>query len=198
MKSIIRLISILVICAACKQNTDPKVLKKGTDSLKTEPLYPYPQYIQSQVAYVDTAPLGIEMVVYENGVKKDSGFITREVFKQLAKQFVEPDPNEKKWRQDYEENSFQDLSLNTITFTITTKNENLPLQKADILLNPDNKQVKYVVLKKQETKGELFETTTLMWVHNMNFQVSKSILSKEGKESTQLIKVTWDKPVSQL
>ncbi|CAN5679541.1 hypothetical protein BH10BAC3_BH10BAC3_02720 [soil metagenome] len=197
MKYLNSTVFVFILFSACKQHKQPSSAIQKTDSIKQEALYPFPQYIQSQIAYVDSATLGIEMIVYENGTKKDSGFITREIFRQLASQFMDPDPNEKKWRSQYEETSFLDLSINTITFSITSKNEKSPLQVADILLNPDNKQVKYLVLKKREQKNSVLETTNLMWTHNMNFQISTSSISEDGKENTRVVKVIWDKPVGQ-
>lgn len=187
------LVSILLF-TACKQNSDSSNDKKTKDAGKKEALYPYPQYIASQLAYLDTVPLGIEMVVYENGAKTDSGFISRDAFKKLALEFMVPDPNQNSLRDQYEENSFQDLTLNTITFSITAKNAAMPLQQADILLNPDTRLVKYILIKKQEKKDESIQTSRLMWVHNMNFQINSSVINKEGKETTKLVKVVWDKP----
>lgn len=165
------------------------------DSSSKEPLYPYPQYIQSQIAYLDSVPLGIEKIVYENGVRTDSGFISREQFKELAKEFLEPDPNIASLRNQYTESSFNDLSLNSITFTITSKNPENVLQQADILLNPENKEVKYIIIKKQAQEGDIKETKSLMWIHNMNFRISTSTIDDDGKESKKEVKVVWDKPM---
>jgi hypothetical protein len=193
------LVSVVVVLLseACKQKKGeaPSATTAVRDSSSTESLYPYPQYIESQLAYLDTALLGIEMVVYENGIKIDSGFIDRGKLRQLAKEFIEPDPNRNEIRDQYIENSFNDLTLNTVTFSITSKSPKNTLQQADILLNPDTRQVKYVVIKKQTYKDGVSENKSLMWVHNMNFQINTSFVDKEGKETTKLIKVVWDKPL---
>lgn len=168
------------------------------ESRKNEALYPYPQYIESQIAYVDSAQLGILMTVQEDGVMTDSGFISREAFKKIASEFLTPDPNNNNIRDEYEETSFKDLTLNTITFSITTKNPKLPLQQADVLLNPDTKQVKYLVLKKQILTKDGVASSNLMWRHNMNFQIITSITEPGGKEKSKLIRVVWDKPVNEL
>jgi hypothetical protein len=172
--------------------------KSPAGDKKKEALYPFPQYIQSQIAYLDSAQLGIEMIVQENGVTTDSGYISREVFKKLAHEFLSPDPNEKDIRDEYSETSFNDLSLNTITFSITTKNLNLPLQQADILLSPDNKQVRYLILKKQIKTAEGIASSSLMWRHNLNFQIVTSITAPDGHERSKLIRVIWDKPTEEL
>jgi len=183
---------LIILVISC---TNPAAKKKAE---AREALYPYPQYIQSQIAYVDSAQLGIEMVVQENGKTIDSGFIDRQAFRKLALNFLQPDPNQKDLRPEYEENSFKDLTLNTITFSITTKNPRLDLQRADILLNPDTKQVKYLVLKKQHETEFGYANTSLMWRHNMNFQIATSIVGKDGIEHSKLVRVVWDKPYAEL
>ena len=180
---------------ACRQKSQSSTLSEAKDSTTKESLYPYPQYIQSQIAYLDTVPLGLEMVVYENGIKTDSNFISREKFKELSKEFMEPDPNKKELRNQYEESSFNDLSLNTITFSIVCKNPANDLRQADILLNPDTKQVKYLVIKKQKKIGNSEETKSLMWVHNRNFQISTSLINDQGLENKKVVKVVWDNTI---
>ena len=184
---------LLIVSASCSSPS-----QKENSRNKKEALYPYPQYILSQIAYVDTVPLGIERIVQENGMTTDSSFIDRKTFKELANNFLLPDPNKDDLRRQYEEISFQDLTLNTITFSITTKNPDLSLQQADILLNPDTKKVKYLVLKKQQSTADGFATSTLMWRNNMNFQIVTSITGKDGKERSKLIRVVWDKPAAEL
>ena len=181
---------------ACRQKSQSSNLSEAKDSTTAkESLYPYPQYIQSQIAYLDTVPLGLEMVVYENGIKTDSNFISRDKFKELSKEFMEPDPNKKELRNQFEESSFNDLSLNTITFSIVCKNPANDLRQADILLNPDTKQVKYLVIKKQKKIGNSEETKSLMWVHNRNFQISTSLINDQGLENKKVVKVVWDNPI---
>lgn len=194
-RNITRLFLVYIFFISCKQNPTRVRNEDEGELANRESLYPFPQYIQGQIAYVDTVPLGIEMVTIKNGITLDSGFISREKFKELARTFQDPDPNKKDLRSQYIETSFHDLSLNTITFSINTKNPSLPLQQADILLNPETKTVKYLLLKKMENNDTSAITTTLMWVHNMNFQISTSAINNHGKETTSVIKVTWDKPI---
>ncbi len=201
MKCIHLSLPVIFLFFACKNQSPATTSTGGKDTSKVannESLYPYPQYILAQIRRLDSVQLGIEKVVYENGVKKDSVFITREEFKQIATAFMVPDLNETKWRNEYEETSFRDLSLNTITFTIAAKNEHLPVQKADVLLNPDTQEVKYVVIKKEEKKDGYYESSNLMWVNNMNFQIVTSRTGTDGKELKKFVKVTWDKPIANL
>jgi hypothetical protein len=159
------------------------------------PFYPYLDYIQNQIAYVDTTPLGIEKRVEINGKVTDSGFISRDSFKILANSFLEVNPNDPALKPDYSENSFTDLSINRITFSISTKNGSLPLQTADILLNAENQQVKNILLRKQVVSPDSNAMQHLIWVDKMHFQISETITRKDKSSYTRVTRVVWDKPL---
>lgn len=159
------------------------------------PFYPFPDYLKNQIAYVDTTPFGIEKRTDINGKMIDSGFISKDSFKVLAKAFLQIDPNEPALKPSYTENSFTDLTTNRITFSISTKNGALPLQTADILLNADNQQVKNVVLKKQLLSPDSNVLQHLVWVDKMHFQISETITRKDKTSYTRVTRVVWDKPL---
>src|SRR4051812_18989142 len=108
MRNIILTSFYILMLFACKHLDNSENAHTATDSSATQSFYPFPQYIQSQVAYVDSVPLGIEMMRFYNGIKTDSTFIDRSKFKQLAKEFLEIDPNQNNFRGNYEETSFKD------------------------------------------------------------------------------------------
>jgi hypothetical protein len=198
-----RILSLAIISAllfaACGQNKQPDNIVDSTaaviDSASKEPLYPYPQYIQDQIAYVDSMPLGIEMKVFENGKMVDSTYINRDQFKELAKSFQQPDLNMASLRPRYEEKSYQDLTIDAVTFSITAKDPDLDVQQVDILLNPKTKKVKNIIIKKQEKTAAGIEQKNMLWVHNMNFQISSSISHDDGRTTDKVIKVVWDRPL---
>jgi hypothetical protein len=159
------------------------------------PFYPYLDYLHNQIAYVDTIPVGIEKRVEINGKLTDSGFISKDSFKVLSNVFLEIDPNNPALKPNYTENSFTDLTINRITFSLSTKNGNLPLQTADILLNADNQQVKNVLLKKQLISPDSSVLQHLVWVDKMHFQISETITRKDHSSYTRVTRVVWDKPL---
>lgn len=195
MRITILLFPLFLLSFACKQKSKNTTSNTpSSDTLSKEPLYPYPQYIQDQIKYVDSAPLAIEMHSFENGIRIDSTLISRDKFHELAAEFMSPDLNTKELRPLYTEKSFQDLTINSITFSISAKDQSLPLQQADVLLNPETKVVKNIIIKKQSQRGDSSESRTLLWVNNMNFQIISSVSAKDGKPVDRVIKVIWDKP----
>jgi hypothetical protein len=189
------LFSVLLLSVSCKQKQENTTFNKpGADSLSKEPLYPYPQYILEQIQYVDSAPLAIEMHTFENGARIDSVLITREKFHELAAEFHSPDLNSAELRPLYTEKSFQDLSINSITFSIAANDANLVIQQADILLDPESQKVKNIIIKKAIATPDSSENRTLLWVNNMNFQIISSVTKNGRATIDRVTKVIWDKP----
>ena len=191
------LFSIPIILASCdnKSKSGDEGRAPLVDSTDKYPLFPYPLYIAEQIAYVDSTPLGILKLVYENGKKIDSGYIDRNEFHQLAKEFSTPNLNDTMYRPHYTEKSFQDLTINSITFSITAKDAKSVVRQADILLNPDTKKIKNIIIKKHVSTTDSSETKNLLWVNNMNFQINSFVLRKDGSKTERTLKVIWDKPI---
>lgn len=200
MKKTVPLI-LLIALAACNNqsatstNNDPLAVK--TDSLNNEPFYPITQYIQGQIAYVDSTPLAIEKITFINGKRVDSVIIDRNAFKLLAQEFLKPDLNDKNIKPFYTENSYHDLTINSVTFNYTTTDRNQELQQADILLNPENNRVKNVIFRKSRTVGDTSYNINGLWKANMNFQLNYTIQPANEKAYTKQIKIIWDKPAVQ-
>jgi len=191
---------ILTICTiACNNSSTDSGIGDSTsprrDSVKQEPYYPIKEYIAGQIAYVDSTPLAIEQITYLDNKKTDSVIIDRNTFKKLAAEFLEPDLNVASIKPLYEENSYNDLTINTITFNYTTKNKTLELQQADVLLNPENNKVKTVIFRKNRTSGDTAISLNGLWTNNMNFQLNYSYLLKDGKGFTKQVKIIWDRPM---
>jgi len=194
------LVLVLALCSCKGNGGQPEQEYVFTPPIEDSadpnmPFYPFRDYINNQIAYVDTTPFGIEKRIEINGRITDSGFITKEAFKLMANSFLEIDPNNPDLKPNYTENSFTDLSTNRITFSISTKNGNLPLQNADVMLNADNQQVKNVYLRKLLISPDSNVLQHLVWVDKMHFQISETITRKDQLSYTRVTRVVWDKPL---
>jgi hypothetical protein len=176
---------------ACKSDDEASKSKEE----KVSVFYPFPQYLQEQVAYIDSMPLAIEYLRSVDGKRVDSTFFDKAEFGKLVAGWLEDDPNKSSLKNAFKEQSFQDLTLNTLTFTITSNSEKTRLQQADILLQPETKKVKNVILKRQWTGGDSTVTQTVFWVHNMKCQVSEEISFNSGRSYTQVKDFVWDRPI---
>ncbi len=197
MKKVLPLI-VLIAFAACNSKpgtaTGSDSLSAKNDSLKNEPFYPIAEYIQSQIAYLDSTPLAIEKHTYVNNKRIDSTTIDRNAFRQLAEEFLKPDLNDPTFKPYYTENSYQDLTINSVTFNYTTTDPNQELRQADVLLEPVNNKIKNIIFRKNRMVGDTSLSINGLWKHNMNFQLNYTLKPANGNAQTKQIKVIWDKP----
>lgn len=189
---------MLFACCSCNESAPKEgeiIVAEEDTTGSNEPLYPFIDYILAQISYVDSTPFGIEKIVSINGKIIDSGFISKELFKKEAQAFLEVNPNESSLKKLYKENSFSDLTIGRVTFTIAAKDASLKLQQADILVNPQNDLVKNVILRKQSTYPDSSVMQTLLWTDKMQFQVSETISPKNKDTYNRVTKIIWDKPL---
>ena len=182
------------ILAACGSNQQPATAAMA-DSTLTQPLYPFPQYLANELAYLDSMPLVVERTVRENGVTVDSGMMDKASFKQAIAFFTSIDPNTKALRPKYEESSFNDLSIEALTFSISATDASLPLQQADVLLHPSTQQVKSVALQLQQQSPDSSITTRVLWKHHMKCQLAQTIAYTDGRSINRITEFVWDKPL---
>ena len=197
MKKVLPFILIISLAACNNQpakTTRSDSLSAKNDSLKNEPFYPIAEYIQSQIAYLDSTPLAIEKHTYLNNKRIDSTTIDRNALRQLAEEFLKPDLNDPTIKPFYTENSYQDLTINSVTFNYTTTDPNQELRQADVLLNPVNNKVKNIIFRKNRMVGDTSVSINGLWKHNMNFQLNYTLKTANGNAQTKQIKVIWDKP----
>jgi len=199
MKKLFSITLCIAALAACKNQASPMTAKDSLaaiqDSIKNAPFYPIAQYINDQIKYVDSTPLAIYKFTFINSKQVDSVVIDRDAFHQLAKEFKEPDLNQKDIKPNYTEDSFEDLTINTLTFTYATTNRDLELQQADVLLNPENHQVKNVMFRKNRIVGDTSVSVNGLWKNNMNFQLNYNMSPSKGTAFTKQVKVIWDRPM---
>jgi hypothetical protein len=186
------LITTSLFLIGCQQNQSKVAAEQNTNDSN---FYPFPQYIMDEISYVDSMPLAIERVVKINGITTDSGFIDKQAFKKEMEPFIAIDPNTSANKASFTETSFNDLSLNAITFSITSQNEDMALQQADILLNAETRQVKNVILKYQYATADSSVQQHLLWKHHMKCQLSELIQHKNGAQYTRTTQYQWDAPL---
>lgn len=185
-------VAALVFLTACDNHEQP-VDFSANDSASKQPLYPFPQYLADELAYIDTMPLAIARIVKLNGATIDSGWIDKSHFKQAISFFTSIDPNKSALRPYYKETSFNDLSIDALTFSITATDSSLPLQQADILLNPSNQKVKSLMLQLQQSHEDSTVISRILWQHHQKCQVVQTVDYKDGHSSNRITEFIWDK-----
>ena len=188
-------VCLTVIMASCQTTPHKEEASKDVSKDSVARFYPFPQYLQDQISYVDTTPFAIIRILKTDGTTTDSGLVDKSVFRQATMPFAAIDPNSNSLKDKYEESSFQDLSLEAVTFMIVAKDTTLPLQEATVLLHPETKRVKRVMQRKVIDAADSTISQQLLWIHNQRCQIAEIISKKDGTQYTRSIAYVWDAPL---
>lgn len=189
-----RISSLIIIAALAGVISSCKTSDKDTAE---QPFFPFPQYLEGQLAYLDTLPLAIEKTVKVNGITVDSVFLSKQLFRQEVSPWMEKDPNSEEMKPHFQETSFRDLTLNTITFSITAKDTVPALRQADILLEPESMKVKTLMLNFNFLRGDSSITRNIFWENNRKCQVAEEIAVPGKQPLLRVTRYVWDQPLSE-
>ncbi|HRP55302.1 hypothetical protein [Agriterribacter sp.] len=172
----------------CTNTTTPSDQSKENTPEKA--FYPVGNYILSQLSYIDSMPLAVIKYTTIHNVT-DTSIIEKKDFRHIAAAFITPDISSAELKPQYEEHSFIDATLGTITLTYTTENDKLPVRKADILLNQENTGVKTIYIEKN-IPGADPVIKKMLWIADRNCQIT-TLVQKEGQpEQVIFEKYVWD------
>lgn len=186
-----------LLLVACHNNKAPTVAaNQGTAIDTANPdvdFFPVADYVKSQVHMADSLQLPIIKITI---VGKDSvpSSIKADEFGKIAAEFYTPDISDVSIKRQYTETAFADQSIPSVTFTYTTKNPSLEVQRLDVLIKPDpvqNDKVRNLYVEKYFEKGDTTFTKKLFWQANKNCQIITTARPKNGTEATKIEKVSW-------
>lgn len=167
----------------------------GDTGQNHQPFYPFIEYLENQLEYIDSTPIALEQTITTDVGKSEPVFIEKAAFRNFMAPFLAINPELKALKPFYREKSFVDYTIKKLTFTIEAINDSLPLQQADIHLNPDNEKVTNLVLHVVRQYPDSTVVQYLVWEHNMNCQLSERIQTKAGKMYSRVTSVVWDRPL---
>lgn len=168
---------------ACQQ-------KAGTES-KNEVYYPVAGFISSQLSYIDSMPLAV-MHYRTVGGHTDSAIMDKQSFAKIARSYSDPDPGHPKYRDKFEEKSFLDATLGTLTLSYTATTSDFPLRKVDVLLNAENSDVRSLYMEKTVRQRDTVRLDKIIWKPYKNCQIV-SLTSLPGKpEMVEINRYVWD------
>jgi hypothetical protein len=123
---------------------------------------------------------------------KDSVTLSKPGFDSLAQAFVQLDIVALGLKDKYTEQSFQDLSTNSIALNYVAIDKSLPIQMINVLLNAENSKVNRLYIKTFENSAAGNLTKTYSWKAGKSFYIATA-LQKE-KQAEQITKqfVNWN------
>ena len=183
---------LLLFFLGCGQSGAGSAMEPETK--KEVIFYPISDYIRGQIQYVDTSLLAVIHYTTMNG-KTDSSVMEKSEFKKIAAEFLEPNLNDPLIKPKYEENSFIDANIGTITLTYSTIDEKAPLWKATVLLRQEDTKPIYIYLEKQLLSPDSSVLKKMIWKTDSNCQIVSIIRKPNQAERIIEDKYVWDNTV---
>ena len=149
-------------------------------------------YMKGQLKYIDTVPFAFLKVVQQDSIYTDSQFISKEQVNAMIQPFLVKELEKKNFEENFKEISFADATIETVTITYDAVNENSPVSRVDIYVNPEKERITQLYLIRHEQKGDSSVTQQLLWKHNKSFVLITSTAKKDQPEKVITEKVIWD------
>jgi hypothetical protein len=188
---------LCLYCGACV-NHARQPLSNQSDSLAPadsagKDFFPVAEVLESEILYVDSMPLALHKFATQDG-HTDSSFIRVPEFNTLALQFLVPEFRDGSFEKEFTESSFIDRGTRAVTFTYSTTNRDLPLQRVDVIAAPQgvSHQMKSIYLERSRVSGDSAILQKMYWRAAKNFQVISLIRVKGKPPVEQQLKVVWD------
>jgi len=185
------IVSLFVFALACKNGKHADTNQQVNDS--TEVFFPVADYLKSEIREVDSLPVAITKYTIQNK-HTDSSYIKMEEFHQLAKEFLPDELNIENFQKNFSENSFFDQTTGSSTFTYSTKNDQLELQRVDVIAEPTGgyDKIKSVYMEKVSNLKDTVIVKKLFWVSRKNFQIITERRRGSAEPEVTQIKVLWN------
>lgn len=183
---------IIGMLESCKNKTGTHAAGEGgTEATANKAYYPIAGYIHSQVLYLDSVPLAIMKYTTSNN-KVDTSITEKKDFAIIAEALANPDISAPSIKDQYEETSFIDATLGTISLTYAVKNDTASIRKADVLLKQENTEVSTIYIEKKTTMADSVVLKKALWTASRNLQVTTIVQYKNAPEKVIQEKYVWD------
>ncbi|GGH79976.1 hypothetical protein HNQ91_004957 [Filimonas zeae] len=182
------ILATIAISCKSKSGTTNDITTYDNDSLT---FYPFHGFLQSQIADVVKTPYFIYTITQQEG-KRDSVVISSADFAALTTLFVAWNIDSPAFKKYYREDAFNDASTNSVTLSYSTQNKRLPVQQADVLLEPETQRVKRIFLQIIQNRNDTTFLYKLGWKANKSCSIAKSILPGKGRELSSHTSIVWN------
>lgn len=186
MKSLWVILFLTAFVFACSN----KKKKQATD----EEFFPVVTYLRGQAAQMDSSLATIMKIEKLQNGRPDTTYIKREEFKFYAKEFLDlPDISSAKLKDDYTVTNMYDDLLNAYIFTYTTTEEDLPIKKQDVIVEPGENEnnIQAINIDKWEKKDDSLIHKNMLWESNKRFLIVTKVQKGSQPEVIKTLEVKW-------
>jgi hypothetical protein len=180
-----------IILSGCKPGAAPVAGSEQDTSTANKEYYPITAYIQSQLRWLDSVPLAVIKYTTVNN-HTDTSILEKKDFNAIAEALFSPDISVLPLKEQYDEVSFIDASLGTISLTYAARNDTALVRKADVLLNQSNSAVSTIYVEKISRVADSTLTQKILWTANKSCLVT-TITQKTGMSERVIEeRYVWD------
>ena len=180
-----------LVCGCSNNKVQPPV--KDSVAVEKKDYFPVLDFLKGEMAYVDSLPLRIIKYSIIGG-HKDSTIIQSAAFDTLAKEFLSPELEKTAFEKEFKESSFLDQTSQSLSFTYSTQNNALQIQRVDVLASPSLgfDKVKSVYMEKIFRAHDSTIIKKMYWRSRDNFQIIRIREVPGQPASSSQLKVVWD------
>lgn len=150
-------------------------------------------YLKGQLKFIDSVPFAfLKVNVEQDSIFTDSQFISKEQVRAIVQPFLVKELEKANFEKYFKETSFADATIETVTITYEAENDQLPVSRVDIYVNPEKERISQLYLVRHEAKGDSLITQQLLWKHNKSFVLITALGKKDEPEHIVTEKVIWD------
>jgi hypothetical protein len=196
-KLVLACLGASLFCIACGHRpTSPAPNPADSLSLadSTQKTYfPIADVLESEILEVDSTPVAIKKIVII-AKRRDSAFIKPAEFNLLAGKFLAPEFRNGDFQKDFTETSFLDNSTQAATFTYSTTNRDLTLQRVDVIAMPQGSshRIKSIYLETNRVSGDSSILEKMFWRTGKKFQIVSLINVKGQPPVERQTTVSWE------
>ena len=183
-------IIIILVAIGCTTSTNNKTSTVATvvNETKKDSFFPVTSFLKGQMITLDSLPVTPLHTITVNH-KTDSVWLKKKQLIPLLIGFLSPEIKETNLIKYFKETSFNDQTLNAITFTYDPVNplpDSISLRHWDIYIDPESGKILKVYLVKKLKEKEGIITQQLTWKTN-KWATITTLLNKPNGD-TQLLK----------
>lgn len=185
--------TVLFACKNRRNSIELAVQTEDTIGAST-PYLPVIAILKSDKAFADSFATAYLRRI-ESAGKKDSAFITPEVFSQLASGYFLPELQDSlSFRQQFKESSVMDQSTELLTFIYTPKSPASGIQQVTVYVQPNdgNGQINRVYMERTYDKGDTVVKQKMTWKLKQYFYTITIKQPANGEASVTTEKVIWN------
>lgn len=145
-------------------------------------------YLKGQLAYLDTVPYAFLKLTLKDTMYGDSVFLTKKEVNEIINFFLVKELEKKEFEKGFDETTFLDGTINTLTLTYEPINTIETIQRVDVYVNPETEQIAkiYIVSKKDMMSQQL------LWKHNSSFTLITTTMDHQNNQEVKTEKVIWN------